>query len=98
MGSDQKLLLTVPECADRLGLGRSFMYELVQKGEIASLKLGRARRALACTPLVGLSLPTSDALGRLAAGWFAAAQAAATSREAWTSWWCARDIPHQRGW
>jgi len=44
MGSDQKLLLTVPECADRLGLGRSFMYELVQKGEIASLKLGRARR------------------------------------------------------
>jgi len=39
-----KLLLTVPEAAERLGLGRSFTYELVQRGEIASLKLGRARR------------------------------------------------------
>ena len=40
----EKLLLTIPESADRLGVGRSFMYELVQRGEIASLKLGRARR------------------------------------------------------
>ena len=42
--SEVKLLLTVPEAADRLGLGRSFMYVLVQRGEIPSLKLGRARR------------------------------------------------------
>jgi excisionase family DNA binding protein len=40
----EKLLLTVPEAADRLGLGRSFMYEKVQTGEVASIKLGRARR------------------------------------------------------
>ena len=42
--NDDKLLLTVPEAALRLGVGRSFLYELVMRGEIASLKLGRARR------------------------------------------------------
>jgi excisionase family DNA binding protein len=42
--SEQKLLLTIPEAAYRLGMGRSFVYELVLKGEIPSIKLGRARR------------------------------------------------------
>ena len=41
---DEKLLLTIPEVAYRLGLGRSFVYELVMKGEIKSVKIGRARR------------------------------------------------------
>ncbi len=31
-----KLLLTIPEVALRLGLGRSLVYELVMKGEITS--------------------------------------------------------------
>ena len=42
--TDSKLLLTIPEVAHRLGLGRSFVYQLVMKGEITSIKLGRARR------------------------------------------------------
>ncbi len=41
---DGKLLLTIPDVADCLGLGRSFVYERVRKGEIKSLKIGRARR------------------------------------------------------
>ena len=41
---DDRLLLTIPEVAYRLGLGRSFVYELVMKGEIKSVKIGRARR------------------------------------------------------
>ena len=39
-----KLLLTIPEAAIRLGLGRSLVYRLVMAGEIPSIKLGRARR------------------------------------------------------
>ncbi len=42
--TDSKLLLAVPEVARRLGMGRSFVYQLVMKGEIPSIKLGRARR------------------------------------------------------
>lgn len=44
MNEGSKLLLTVPEAALRLGVGRSFLYELILKGQVASLKLGRARR------------------------------------------------------
>ncbi len=40
----QRLLLTIPEVAGRLGLGRSLVYQLVMKGEISSIKVGRARR------------------------------------------------------
>jgi excisionase family DNA binding protein len=39
-----KLLLTIPETSDALGLGRSAVYELLLLGEIASIKIGRARR------------------------------------------------------
>lgn len=40
----ERLLLTVPEAAMRLGLGRSLIYQLVMSGELASVKVGRARR------------------------------------------------------
>ena len=40
----ESLLLTVPEAAIRLGLGRSLVYGLLMSGEIASLKIGRSRR------------------------------------------------------
>ena len=40
----QRLLLTIPEVASRLGLGRSLVYQLVMKGQINSIKVGRARR------------------------------------------------------
>ena len=39
-----RLLLTVPEVARRLGMGRSFVYQLVSRGEIQSIKLGKSRR------------------------------------------------------
>ncbi len=40
---DRKLL-TVSEAALTLGLGRSLVYTLVAKGELVSIKIGRARR------------------------------------------------------
>ena len=43
-GTDHRLLLTVEEGADRLGIGRSLMYELIGTGQIASIQLGRLRR------------------------------------------------------
>jgi excisionase family DNA binding protein len=39
-----KVLLTVPQAAERLGVGRSFLYGVIQRGELSSVKLGRARR------------------------------------------------------
>ena len=40
----ERLLLTIPEVAVRMGLGRSLVYQLVMSGDIPSIKLGRARR------------------------------------------------------
>jgi excisionase family DNA binding protein len=42
--ADNRLLLTVEEAADRLGIGRSLMYELIRCGQIASIRVGRLRR------------------------------------------------------
>jgi excisionase family DNA binding protein len=39
-----RLLLSTSEVAERLSMGRSFVQELVTRGEIASVKLGKARR------------------------------------------------------
>lgn len=39
-----RLLLKVEEAADRLGIGRSTVYELVASGELRSVKVGRAIR------------------------------------------------------
>jgi excisionase family DNA binding protein len=41
---DDKLLLTIDEAAQRLGIGRSHAYIYVLKGELQSVKLGRSRR------------------------------------------------------
>jgi excisionase family DNA binding protein len=38
------LLLTVSEAAERLGCGRTFVYELISAGELETVKLGRLRR------------------------------------------------------
>jgi excisionase family DNA binding protein len=43
-GTVPKVLLTIPEAAKAMSLGRSFLYELVMRGEIASIKMGRKRR------------------------------------------------------
>lgn len=42
--SDDKLLLTVEEAAQRLGIGRTVMYRLVSSGLVESVKVGRLRR------------------------------------------------------
>jgi excisionase family DNA binding protein len=39
-----KLLLTMEEAAQALSLGRSFMYDLVLRRKILSVKIGRYRR------------------------------------------------------
>jgi len=39
-----RLLLTIPEAAASLGISRSLVYELVQMGTIATIKIGRSRR------------------------------------------------------
>lgn len=39
-------LLDVNECARRLGLGRSLVYQYIRAGDLPSVKLGRARRVL----------------------------------------------------
>jgi excisionase family DNA binding protein len=38
------LLLTVREVAERLGCGRTFVYDLISSGELETVKLGRLRR------------------------------------------------------
>jgi excisionase family DNA binding protein len=42
--SDQRLLLTVSEAAQRLRIGRSLLYELITEGKIESIHVGRLRR------------------------------------------------------
>lgn len=39
-----RLLLRVEEAAERLGIGRTLMYELVSRGEVESVPVGRLRR------------------------------------------------------
>jgi excisionase family DNA binding protein len=38
------MLLSVEEAADRLGIGRTTMWMLIRRGEIASIHVGRLRR------------------------------------------------------
>jgi excisionase family DNA binding protein len=41
---EERLLLTVKEAAQRLALGRSMAYRLIQSGALPSIKVGGARR------------------------------------------------------
>jgi excisionase family DNA binding protein len=41
---DDRLLLRLTEVATRLGLGRSTVYELIQRGELPVVRVGRAVR------------------------------------------------------
>ncbi len=43
-GDPARLLLTVEEAADRLGIGRTLAYALVKSGEVESVQIGRLRR------------------------------------------------------
>jgi excisionase family DNA binding protein len=39
-----RLLLTVEQAAQRLGIGRTLMYALVRDGNVESVQIGRLRR------------------------------------------------------
>jgi excisionase family DNA binding protein len=41
---DNRIALTVEEAAERLGIGRTLMYQLLATGEVRSLRVGRLRR------------------------------------------------------
>src|SRR5688572_18298516 len=41
---ESKVLITVEEAARRLSIGRSHVYELLQRQQLASVKLGKSRR------------------------------------------------------
>lgn len=41
---DTAQLLTIPETAERLSVGRTRMFELLKAGEIESVLIGRSRR------------------------------------------------------
>jgi excisionase family DNA binding protein len=43
-GKTVRLLLTVEEAAEQLGIGRTLMYALVKDGAIESVHIGRLRR------------------------------------------------------
>lgn len=43
-GKTVRLLLSVEEAADQLGIGRTLMYALVKDGEVESVHIGRLRR------------------------------------------------------
>lgn len=42
--SGPRLVLTIEEAAQRLGIGRTLMYALVSAGEVESVRIGRLRR------------------------------------------------------
>jgi excisionase family DNA binding protein len=54
MEAKERLTLTVEEAGELLGISRAFAYELVARGELPSLRLGRRllvpRRALEALP------------------------------------------------
>ncbi len=41
---EAKLLLTIPEAAELLGIGKTLAWSLVQQGELPSVRLGRLVR------------------------------------------------------
>ena len=40
----EKILLTIREAGEAIGIGKSKMYELIREGEIPILRIGRAVR------------------------------------------------------
>jgi excisionase family DNA binding protein len=56
-------LLNVREVADRLGVSRNKVYELLYKGEIHSLAIGRTRRISPAALAEFISRPRENALG-----------------------------------
>ena len=66
-GSNVRGLYTVVEAAQLVGVGRSTMYELVSRGEVASIRLGRKVLITRSTleALLGFTPPTPAELAAL---------------------------------
>jgi len=64
--SNVRGLYTVVEAAQLLGVGRSTMYELVHRGEVASIRLGRKVLIVRSTleALLGFTPPTPAELAQ----------------------------------
>jgi excisionase family DNA binding protein len=43
-GTPQRLLLRIPEAAEKLGIGRTKIYELIATGALSTIRVGRAVR------------------------------------------------------
>lgn len=43
-GAGQRMLLTVEEAADCLCIGRTYMFDLITRGAVPSVRLGKLRR------------------------------------------------------
>ena len=43
-GLGTRLLLTVEEAADCLGVGRTYMFQLISRGAVPSVRVGKLRR------------------------------------------------------
>ena len=41
---DEPILLTIPEAARKLGIGRTLVYELISAGDLEVVHIGRAAR------------------------------------------------------
>ena len=41
MGIDNRLCITVPEAAEKLGISRNFAYELVKRGQLPVIRFGK---------------------------------------------------------
>ena len=46
MNTQDKLLESIEDTADRLGVSRSTVYELLKNNEIEAVKIGRSRRVV----------------------------------------------------
>ncbi len=42
--TEHRLLLTIVEAANLLGVGRTTLYELLARGELQAVRIGRSRR------------------------------------------------------
>jgi excisionase family DNA binding protein len=56
-GIDKRLCITVPEAAGMLGISRNFAYELVKRGELPYIKLGKRK----LIPIIALEKKLAEA-------------------------------------
>ena len=63
LAGDDRLVFTVAEAGELLGISRAFAYELVARGELPVIRLGRRRLVpkIALLALVGAGAPPSAA-------------------------------------